>query len=572
MENNRNLLIAVGLSVLILLGFHYLYEKPRMEALRQQQLIAQQQAAQQPQQQTAAAPADQLRDRAAVMAESPRVRINTPALHGSVNLKGGRIDDVTLANYRETIDPDSPEIVLLSPAGSAMPHQAYYVEFGWLGQNVKVPDAATVWQADSAELRADRPLRLTWDNGEGLQFERSIAVDEHFMFTITDRVKNATPDRTVTLFPFGLVSRHGQPPLHDLFILHEGAIGVFDRTLREHKYKDLVKEGKMTEHSQGGWLGFADKYWLTALVPDQNEAIDATFSFSPDKTGADKAPIGIFQSDFRSAARELAPGSETVNTLRLFVGAKELRQLYSYKDQYQIPMFENAIDFGWFFFLTKPFLYLLDMLGRLLGNFGLAILLFTVLLRLATLPLSMKSYESMARMKNLQPEITKLQERHKEDQMQLSVAMMELYKKEKVNPMSGCIPNLIQIPIFFALYKVLFVGIELRHAPFYGWVQDLSAPDPTNVLALFGLLPWSWIPHVGVWPILMGLSMWLQMRLSPQPPDKTQAMIFAWMPLLFTFMLAPMAAGLIIYWTWSNLLGIAQQWLIMKRAEQQGSR
>lgn len=571
--DNKNLLVAVLISVLILMGFHYFYERPRLEQIRAyQETVAKQKAADPATATTTTLPAEiELRDRAVVIPENPRVRINTPALHGSVNLKGGRIDDVTLANYRETIDPNSPEIVLLSPAGSSLPHSAYYAEFGWLGKDVKVPNAETIWTADGNELRPDRPLKLTWDNGAGLQFERSIAIDDHFMFTVTDRVKNLTTDRSFDLYPYGLVSRHGKPAIIDLFILHEGPIGVFNSTLREHKYKDVAKAGRMTEQSTGGWLGITDKYWLVALVPDQQEKIDASFTFS----SRDKSlEHGLFQSDLRGAVRQVAAGGEVSATTRLFVGAKELKQLYAYKDQYQIPMFENAIDFGWFFFFTKPFLQFLDYMGRELGNFGLAILLFTVLLKLATFPLSMKSYRSMARMKALQPEIEKLQARLKEDQVQLSMELMALYKREKVNPMSGCLPNLIQIPIFFALYKVLFVGIELRHAPFYGWVQDLSAMDPTNVLSLFGLIPTIHIfglalpPHVGVWPLLMGISMYAQQKLSPQPPDKTQAMIFQWMPILFIFLLAPMAAGLIIYWTWSNLLGILQQWYIMKRMEQ----
>lgn len=556
-DSNTNLVIAILLSVGILMAFHYLYEKPRMEAYQQQQLLLQQTDA-------AAAktvrPVVALRDRPAVVAEGSRVKIVTPELLGSVNLKGARLDDLALVKYRETTDPTSPQIILLSPAGSAEPHAAYYAEFGWLGTDVDVPNAETVWKSDKPLLTPSQPVRLTWDNGKGLLFEREIAVDDKFMFTITDRVKNSSTGN-VTLYPFGLIARHGKPHTNDIYILHEGPIGVLGGTLQDPKYVDVIKQEKIAASSEGGWLGITDKYWLTALTPVAGESVNAAFTYAAEPNLPKEQ--GTFQSDFRGTAVTLAAGADTEHVQRFFAGAKELRTLDDYAARFEIPRLYDAIDFGWYWFFTKPFLYLLDFLGRLFGNFGLAILAFTVILKIVTLPLSMKSYRSMAHMKEIQPMLKELQDKYQDDRQKLGLEMMALYKREKINPMSGCWPNLIQIPIFFALYKVLYVGIEMRHAPFYGWIHDLSAPDPTSVLTLFGTIDWSFIPHLGVWPVLMGLSMYLQQKMSPAPPDKTQARIFAFMPLIFTFMMGQVAAGLIIYWTWSNVIGIGQQWFIM---------
>jgi YidC/Oxa1 family membrane protein insertase len=335
-----------------------------------------------------------------------------------------------------------------------------------------------------------------------------------------------------------------------------------DGKLKEFDYETLVKEKRATAESTGGWLGFTDKYWLSALIPDQDEKFTASFVYESGKDSEN----GVFQTDFRGTPVSLASGASVTRTTLLFAGAKRLSLLDHYENKYGLPLFDYAIDFGWYPFLTKPFLFLLDYLGKTFGNFGLAILALTIMLKLLTLPLSLKSYRSMARMKTLQPEIKAIQERHKDDKQRQSVETMALYKREKVNPLSGCLPTLIQIPIFFALYKVLYIGIELRQAPLFGWIKDMSVPDPTSVLTLFGLLPWSFIPHIGVWPILMGISMFVQQRLSPQPPDKTQAQMFLLLPFIFTFMMANVAVGLIFYWTLSNLLGLGQQWFIMHKA------
>lgn len=560
--DNTNFITAVIVSIGILVGFHYLYEKPQMERLQAQQTIQQKivEAAK-------AEPAkveEPPRDRKEIIAASARVKIETPELRGSINLKGARLDDLELVKYRETVEPNSPEIVLLSPKGSSEPHQSYYASFGWLANaGVPVPTDDTVWKADANVMMVGKPLRLTWDNGQGLSFERIITVDENYLFTVTDRVKNAG-DQVATLYPYGLIARHGQPKVEGTYVLHEGPLGVLDGTLKEIKYEQLVKEPKISFESQGGWLGVTDKYWLVSLIPAQDEKISASFTFEPGRD-PEKLDLGTYQVDFRGTPVSLAGGATAERTTRLFAGTKRVSLLDQYEKQLGLPLFDRAIDFGWYYYLTKPFLYLLDALNTKTGNMGIAIVLFTIMLKILTLPLSLKSNRSMAKLKALQPEMKALQDRYKDDREKLGVATMELYKREKVNPASGCMPILVQIPIFFALYKVLYVAIEMRHAPLFGWVRDMSAPDPTSVLTLFGLIDWSFIPHLGVWPILMGISMFAQQKMSPQPPDKTQANMFLLLPIIFTFTMGQFAVGLIFYWTVSNVLGIAQQWYITRK-------
>ncbi len=576
--DNRNFIAAVVVSLLILVGFHILYEKPQAERLARERaayaeamktaapapVALTSRSAEGPGPAVASAGAPSLRPRAAIVQDPDRVPLLAPELHGSLNKRGGRLDDVTLARYRTTTEPDAPEVVLLSPAGTDLPDHPYYIESGWLSAETPVPTATTLWESAQAALTPASPVTLRWKNGQGVTFERTVAVDDRFVVTVTDRALNAS-DKTVTLYPFGLIARHGKPVTEDTYILHEGPIGVLDGTLTEPTYKDLEKGGARTFTSTGGWLGITDKYWLVALLPNQKEQLEARFAY--DRAGATTPDGGVFQADVRGTAVSLAPGASSERTLRFFVGAKRLRVLDSYESLYDLPHFDRAIDFGWFYFLTKPFLYLLDFLGSWLGSLAVAIVIFTLMLKLLTLPLSLRSYRSMARMKLLQPEITRLQERFKDDRMQQGQAMMDLYRREKVNPLSGCFPTLIQIPIFFALYKVLYVGIEMRHAPLFGWIHDLSAPDPTSIFTLFGLIPaFPLIPHLGVWPILMGISMFIQQRLSPQPPDKNQARMFMFLPIIFTFMLANVAVGLIFYWTLSNLLSLGQQWYILKTA------
>jgi len=560
--DNSNFITAVVLSIAILVGFHYLYEKPQLERAQTQQVM-QQQAALAAKTEPAKAN-EPLRDRKEVIAQTGRIKIETPELRGSINLKGASLDDLELVKFRETVDPASPEIVLLSPKGSADPHGAYYATFGWLaGSGVSIPTEDTVWKADGKVLAVGKPLRLTWDNGQGLTFERVMSLDENYLFTVVDRVKNAG-EQMVTLYPFGLVSRRQTPDGSGTYVLHEGPLGVLDGTLKEINYSQLAKESKISFDSLGGWLGFTDKYWLVTLLPAQDEKLTASMTFDSAKDPA-KPESGTYQVDFRGTPISLAAGASTERTTRLFAGAKKVALLDRYEKQLGLPLFDRAIDFGWYYYLTKPFLYLLDAMNSMFGNMGLAIVLFTVMLKIVTLPLSLKSNRSMAKMKALQPEMKALQERFKDDREKLGIATMELYKREKVNPASGCVPIFIQIPIFFALYKVLYVSLEMRHAPLFGWIKDMSVADPTSVLTLFGAIDLSIIPHIGIWPILMGISMFAQQKMSPQPTDSTQAKMFLLLPLIFTFSMREIAVGLIFYWTVSNILGIGQQWYITRK-------
>ncbi|MBT7943075.1 MAG: membrane protein insertase YidC, partial [Alphaproteobacteria bacterium] len=493
-----------------------------------------------------------------ILDQSPRIRINTPRLHGSISLKGGRLDDLTLADYRETLDADSDEIVMLIPKGDK---NAYFAEFGWVaadGHSMPGPD--TLWQASAKTLSTDSPVTLTWDNGQGLKFVRTFSVDNNFMFTISQQVIN-TGSKSATLHPYGLISRRTTPEVSGFYIIHEGLIGVTNSTLREIAYDEIQEEGEIKETSKGGWLGITDKYWLTTLVPDQKTQVNARF-FHRKESGDD-----LYQVDYLSAAVTLAPGASTVSENRLFAGAKEVTVMDTYNENLGIDRFDLTIDFGWFYFLTKPIFYALLYINGIVQNFGVSIILLTVLIKLAFFPLANKSYTSMSKMKLLAPKMTALRERFADDKQRLNQEMMELYKREKVNPASGCLPILIQIPVFFALYKVLFVNIEMRQAPFFGWIKDLSAADPTTIFNLFGLVPWTPPDFlmIGVWPLIMGISMFLQQKLNPQPTDPMQAKIFLFLPIMFTFLLARFPAGLVIYWAVNNVLSMGQQWLIMKR-------
>jgi YidC/Oxa1 family membrane protein insertase len=570
---SRNMIVAIVLSIAIILGFYYFFELPRMRA--QQAAIEAQRAAQQTEQvQNAQAPAPSATaptpsggiaasaaapTRAEALAASPRIRINSARLTGSIALTGARIDDLVLDDYKLTTDPKSPKIELLNPATGK---DAYYAEFGWLSpdSSIAVPGPDTVWQASSNTLTPDQPVTLSWDNGAGLRFERTIALDRNYMFTITQRVVNQG-SAAVTFYPYSRILRAGTPYTAGYYILHEGLIGVLGGTLHEIKYKDLAKEGSVKQDTTGGWLGITDKYWLVALAPDQKQTVSAEFVHG--ETGG----LPHYQADFRGGAANIAPGAAAESTGRLFAGAKEVKLLEHYRDELGLPLFERAVDFGLLWFLTQPIFWVLDQIYRFIGNFGVAILLLTVMVKLLFLPLANKSYRSMSQMKKLGPKVQQLKERFGDDRQKLNQEMMELYKREKVNPVSGCLPVVIQIPVFFALYKVLFVTIEMRHAPFFGWIHDLSSPDPTTVFNLFGLIPWDppAMLAIGAWPLIMGVTMFLQQKLNPTPPDPVQAKMFMALPVVFTFMLAKFPAGLVIYWAWNNLLSIAQQRFIMWR-------
>lgn len=583
---NKNLILAIALSVVILIGFQLIAERllpppapqpapgvsegqaPAPDGTLTPPSSAQPGTAA-PQVAPPGAPAAPTpgepvaRSRAEVLAATPRVRINTPELHGSIALIGGRVDDLTLVNFRETIDPNSPEIVLFSPPGSADP---YFAELGWVGApaGVPLPGPNTRWEADGEELIANRPLTLSWDNGAGLVFKRIYAVDEHFMFTITQEVENRGSE-PVGVNPYSVLARWGTPETSQFFILHEGPIAVIGGTLKELSYEDLREQGVINYSTTGGWLGFTDKYWLGALIPVQSDQVEARFVHT--RTGE----LDKYQADYVGGGLVVPAGGSISQRTMMFAGAKQVRLLDRYAEQYGIKRFDLAIDFGWFYFLTKPFFLFLIYIKDLVGNLGVAILILTVCIKLAMFPLANKSYRAMSQMRKLAPEMTKLRERFADDKARLNQEMMALYKREKVNPASGCLPMIVQIPVFFALYKVLFVTIEMRHAPFFGWIQDLSARDPTTIWNLFGLIPWNpeaILPaalHIGAWPLIMGVTMYLQQKLNPQPPDPVQAKIFMLLPVIFTFMLAQFPAGLVIYWTWNNILSIIQQWVIMRR-------
>jgi YidC/Oxa1 family membrane protein insertase len=578
-ENNRNFLLALVLSVLVLFAWQALFPMPdraRQEQAQQEQQqtpVAQpggvpQPGVSAPSAPTAGgAPAPQTvpaagMTREAALATSSRIPIDTPSLHGSIALKGARIDDLVLKQFRVAVSPNSDPVTLLSPSGSPSP---YYAEHGFTAaanEGVKVPTSETLWTAETqGPLTATHPVKLVYDNGEGLIFRRTIAVDPEYMFTVTQEVENKSA-RPVTLYPYALISRHGEPETAGIYILHEGLIGSMgDEGLKEIKYKAALEAKTTTFKATSGWIGFTDKYWATALIPNQASPYEAHFQ------GSKVNNREIFQTDFLLGPVNVAPGGKESVSSKLFAGAKQVEVLDRYEKTLHIAKFEHLIDWGWFHFITKPLFFALDFFYGLIGNFGLAILIVTVLVKLAFFPLANKSYESMSKMKKLQPEMTRIRERYQDDRMKQQQALMELYKKEKINPMAGCLPIIIQIPVFFALYKVLYVTIESRHAPFFGWIQDLSAPDPTTVFNLFGLIPWT-PPHmlmIGIWPLIMGLTMFLQMKLNPAPPDPVQAKIFTWMPVMFTFMLAAFPAGLVIYWTWNNTLSIIQQLVIMRR-------
>jgi YidC/Oxa1 family membrane protein insertase len=568
MPEQRNLILAIVLSVTIIIAFQYFYELPRIhEAQRQQAQRTEQMAESAPDEGAPeavapappGAPATAETARTQALATTERVAIENARLEGSLALTGGRIDNLVLSDYRETTEPDSPNVRLLNPPGAP---DTYFVEFGWVAgdEGTAVPGRDATWQADREQVRPDQPVTLTWDNGGNLRFSRTVALDDNYMFTITQRVEN-TGDEPVTLHPYGLISRWGTPETLGFFILHEGPIGVLDGTLEEIDYDDLREDGPIELSSQGGWLGITDKYWLASLVPDQDSELMANFRHYLAE-GQDR-----YQVDYLRPAMTVAPGQSVEVTDRLFAGAKEVGLLDAYANQYGIPLFDRAVDFGWFYFLTKPIFHILHFFYQLLGNYGLAILLLTLLVKLLFYPLANKSYRAMSKMKKLQPDMMRLREQFSDDKMRMNQELMALYKKEQVNPMSGCLPIVVQIPVFFALYKVLFVSIEMRHAPFFGWIQDLSAPDPTSLFNLFGLLPWDppAFLMIGIWPLLMGATMLLQTKLNPQPADPIQAKVMMFLPLMFIFLFATFPAGLVIYWTWNNVLSIAQQWLIMKR-------
>ncbi|MHA7888383.1 membrane protein insertase YidC [Roseicyclus sp.] len=584
-DQNRNLILATALSFVVILVWFVLFPPPEPQtdpnavaivetgdtatgtdmALPPPAADADAAAALDPEEATAVA-----------LSEAARLPIETPELEGSISLVGGRIDDLSLRQYRETLAEGSPIVRLLAPVGGEEP---YYALYGWapggdLGFD-QVPGANTLWSVESGEtLAPDSPVTLVWDNGAGLVFRRTIAIDENFMFSVTQSVEN-TGAGAARLAPYGIVARHGLPgDLQNFFILHEGVVRKSDGQLDEIAYDDLpdldvvpreAAAAEIVEVQADGWIGFTDKYWMTTLIPGADQPFTSVTKYV--------AAADIYQTEARMPVMTVEAGQRVDVTTQLFAGAKEWETIRNYQNEGGIARFLDSIDWGWFYFLTKPIFWLLHNLNVLIGNMGLAIIALTLIIKAALFPLAYKSYASMARMRELQPQMEKIKERVGDDRQKMQQEMMELYKREKVNPASGCLPILLQIPIFFSLYKVIFVTLELRHAPFFGWLNDLSMPDPSSIYNLFGLLPWAApeptsllaLIFIGVLPILLGISMWLQQKLNPQPTDPTQAAIFAWLPWVFMFMLGGFASGLLVYWIANNTITFAQQYIIMKR-------
>ncbi|RWM89635.1 MAG: membrane protein insertase YidC [Mesorhizobium sp.] len=581
MENNRNFFITIALSVLILSLWQYFYVLPHSEAQREAARIEEQRLAEQKKAAEAASPGGSETPvpqqgaipnapgtdgttpagREQALASTKRVRIDTPSLEGSINLTGARLDDLKLKHYRLTVDKNSPEIELLNPA--ALP-TGYYAEIGFIGSDKTgtVPGPETVWTVDgNATLTPATPVTLTFTNDRGLTFKRTFSVDSDYMFTVSDTVQNSG-SAPVTLSNYGRVTRFDKPAVASIYVLHEGLIGVTGTEgLQEHTYSSIEEDKQFTpSKSTDGWLGITDKYWAVTLVPTEKQPFQPRYAYFED--GRPR-----YQTDFLTDPITVDAGQSATVESEIFAGAKEVAKVNAYAEDRNIRLFDRLIDWGWFIWITKPMFYLIDTMYKFFGNFGLAILATTVVVKAAFYPLANKSYASMANMKKVQPKMLEIREKYADDKMKQQQAMMELYKTEKINPLAGCWPVALQIPVFFALYKVLYITIEMRHAPFFGWIQDLAAPDPTSIFNLFGLIPIA-LPDmlmIGVWPLIMGLTMFLQMRMNPTPPDPTQAMIFTWMPVVFTFMMAGFPAGLVIYWAWNNLLSIIQQGVIMKR-------
>lgn len=582
-DEGRNLIVAAVLSMVVVLGWYIFFPPapPEVDTPAEQQVAdsgipaAPAGEAAVPGQTAATAP-NMIVTRESALAEDTRIPISTPSLNGSIRLKGARIDDLHLRDYHVTVDPNSDTVVLLNPEGTA---GAYFSDFGWVpvegSDPGPLPDHTTEWSLESGEtLTPETPVTLAWDNGEGLIFRREIAVDDEYMFTIRQSVENQT-EAPISLAPYGRITRMGGEASTSLWILHEGAIAFTDDKLVEISYSDLEdlpaspgQAGGLQTLSvaENGWMGFTDKYWMTSMVAEPGQSFDAfyqTFNH-PD--------VHEFRNVMRLPVMTAGAGESIEASNRLFAGAKEFYTLRGYEKTLGIKNFHKAIDWGWFYFLTKPIFQVLAWLNAHIGNMGWSIILLTFIIKAALFPLAYKSYVSMSKMKQLQPEMAALKERAGDDRQKLQREMMELYRREKVNPAAGCLPILLQIPIFFSLYKVLFVTIEMRHAPFIWWIRDLSAPDPTSILNLFGLLPWAApdpasflaILSIGVFPILMGVTMWLQQKLNPAPGDPTQAMIFAWMPWVFMFMLGRFAVGLVIYWAANNTITFIQQYVIMR--------
>ncbi|GIR46500.1 MAG: membrane protein insertase YidC [Alphaproteobacteria bacterium] len=551
MNEQKNLLLAIVASLIILLIFQYLF--PTERKMIEENVEAENQIKEIPQ--------EKILDREEIVKNNKRIYFSDSSrIKGSISLIGARFDDVILKDYKDTIKPESRQVTLLSPNNTLNP---YFVELGWMSQeNINLPNKNSEWQLiEGKELGPESHITIKWVSPEGIEFFRKIEIDNDYLITVEQKVTNVS-NKDISLTQYGRINRTGTPKTSGFYILHEGPIAVLNERLIEIDYDDIIEEGSKSVISKGGWVGITDKYWLAALIPDQRSRIEGGFK-------AVLKNIERYQAQYTSNEIVLEKGETASVKSNVFIGAKEVDLLDKYSNQLSIEMFDRAVDFGWFYVITKPLFLLLHKLSDLLGNVGLSILALTVLIRILLFPLANKSFKSMSKMKILTPKMTEIRERYKTDKLKMQQEIMALYKSEKVNPLSGCLPILIQIPIFFALYKVLFVTLETRHAPFYGWVKDLSAPDPTTIFNLFGLfnfMPPSFL-MIGAWPLLMALTMYLQQKLNPAPPDPLQAKIMSFLPLMFLFLFATFPAGLVIYWTWNNILSIGQQWIIMKKTK-----
>lgn len=590
-ENNKNTLIAAVLSGMILIAWTLLYQKPINDKLEQQNRLKSAQIKVEQQQNSAVKNNSPLansvplnkansknnnlvsslsanREEVIGSSTKDRVTISTPELSGSINLKGAVFDDLTLVNYRQILDARSKEVALLSPEGA---QDKYWLKFDWIVNNpaIETPNENTIWQASANELTPEHPVTLSWRDKQNVVFEIHIAVDKNYLFSVSQTIKNSS-GKDVTMALIGNMTRSLGPIQKPSYISHEGPIGVFDGVLKETSYQKFKDQPEESFDAQTGWFGITDKYWLVSIIPDKKINFGGKiFYFSQKQTdgqGQVQGEENIFNINFISGQVKVANNSAATFDYQVFAGAKKVALLDQYSKKYDIALFDRAVDFGWYYFLTKPFFYILHFFYGILGNYGLAILAMTVLVKLLMFPLANKSYTAIAKIKTLQPKIDKIRAEFKDKKMEMNKEIMQLYKREKVNPASGCLPMLVQIPVFFSLYKVLYLTIDMRHAPFYGWIKDLSAPDPTTIVNLFGLLPFQ--PHlinIGIWPLLMGLTMLLQQRLNPQPSDPTQAKVMKLLPFILIFVFSSFPAGLVIYWTWSNILSILQQWVISKR-------
>ena len=562
MENQKNLFLAIAISMAIIFGFQFLMppEAPVENTTTNKNvdtgvdLISN------------SVPTINFENKEKVLLNSERVSFNNGKIAGSINLTGAIIDDLILLDYREFLDINSAKISFLNPVGS---EDAYYLDTGWASndKNINFPNSDSIWSANRNSLNGTNSVTLSWTSDQNITFEKSISLDENYLFNVEQKIINQS-GLMFEAYPYGSSNRKGEPEMQKFFILHEGPISITDSVLKEYSYEDLRDDQKIKFSSEGGWIGITDKYWQTAIIPLQNEKITQTYSY---EFGQD-----TYQTNIVGTKISVASNSQISHNFKLFAGPKIVKVIDGYMEEYEIKEFDRSVDFGWLYFLTKPIFNVLQFIYGYVGNFGYAIMLFTLLMRICFFPLAQQSFKSMAKMKKLAPEMKRLKEQYGDDKAGLQKEMMALYKKEKANPIAGCLPILLQIPVFFALYKVLFVTIEMRHAPFIGWIHDLSAPDPLGLLTAFGLFDYDVgaVPiiggillmiNIGVWPILMGLSMFLQQKLNPQPVDKVQAKIFMFLPLVFTFVLGGFAAGLVIYWTTNNVLSMAQQYVIQRQ-------